>query len=60
YPGHPRAKGKIERMFRFIEGRFVEEVRKMATRLGISQRDFYSGDTLSETRHFIFETTIPV
>ncbi|MCM8824461.1 MAG: hypothetical protein NC822_07310, partial [Candidatus Omnitrophica bacterium] len=34
YPGHPRAKGKIERMFRFIEGRFVEEVRKGATRLG--------------------------
>ncbi|MCM8803510.1 MAG: hypothetical protein NC827_09460 [Candidatus Omnitrophica bacterium] len=33
YPGHPRAKGKIERMFRFIEGRFVEEVRKGATRL---------------------------
>ncbi|MCM8763745.1 MAG: hypothetical protein NC830_00030 [Candidatus Omnitrophica bacterium] len=34
YPGHPRAKGKIERMFRFIEGRFVEEVRNRATRLG--------------------------
>ena len=33
YPGHPRAKGKIERMFLFIGGRFVEEVRKSATRL---------------------------
>ena len=33
YPGHPRAKGKIERIFQFIEGRFVEEVRKTATRL---------------------------
>lgn len=27
YPGHPRAKGKIERVFRFINGRFVKEAR---------------------------------
>jgi len=28
YPGHPRAKGKIERIFRFINNRFVKEYRK--------------------------------
>ena len=34
YPGHPRAKGKIERIFQFIEDRFVEEVRRKVTKLG--------------------------
>jgi len=30
FPGHPRAKGKVERIFQFIERRFVKEVRKKA------------------------------
>jgi len=33
YPGHPRAKGKIERKFSFIGRRFVEEVRGKVNRL---------------------------
>ncbi len=33
YPGHPRAKGKIERMFRFINNRFVKECKSRVNRL---------------------------
>ena len=33
YPGHPRAKGKIERIFRFINNRFVREYRNRLNRL---------------------------
>ena len=33
YPGHPRAKGKIERIFRFINNRFVKECRNRVNRL---------------------------
>ncbi len=33
YPGHPRAKGKIERIFRFINSRFIKENRGKINRM---------------------------
>jgi putative transposase len=42
YPGHPRAKGKIERIFRFINDRFVKEYRFKVKRLCELNNLFFS------------------
>ena len=42
YPGHPRAKGKIERKFSFIGRRFVDEIRGKAKRMSHLNSAFQS------------------
>lgn len=41
YPGHPRAKGKIERIFRFINQRFVKETKERINTLDKLNNLFY-------------------